>query len=166
MSNIIRTSITTIDESTGEVTDQRTKEKKEWTWSKEKGWYMYPKHQVVMSWHHIPIWSLINDGDIIRLHRLAPCLDKDNALSDGKFAMTPADIANVVKLSAMSTVYTWLKRMDQVEVIKKHNKAFYVNPLYMSTSRYLSPELYLLFRSAIDPHVSDYPKEKFKEIMP
>lgn len=110
--------------------------------------------------------ALITRDERSKLYDLLPNLDDKNCLTrkdrPGK-PMTAQHIADYLG-SSISRCYRFLKRMEELGIIRKREKMYYVNPLYIMADNRLDPELYRIFADLLESHIPDWAKERYKEM--
>lgn len=129
----------------------------------EKGFLLFPQQAQVRLYPFLP-WD-ITDHDRAKLFHLAPYISRSNALVNPDRQQHPLTVEALGKILSLSKprIYSFLKRMQDVGIIRRDDTVWYVNPLYMNVSGRITEHLYRLFKAELDPHMSDWTLNQTKE---
>lgn len=167
----------TVDRETGEIIKEQEKDYYSRVWKDGKGAMIKIRNNHNKFYHDIKLSNVIKDRqDFMRVHLLAENIYKDTNIiyiREGKnFRIADLeDISSVLELRIRSTK-EFLDRMRIIGVIaeltlriKDTVQISYVfNPMFINSSKFISNELYLLFKNHIDTSLPQWLKDKYKEM--
>lgn len=164
----------TIIDDNGVIVD--TKDFKYSVFDEEKGYLFKYNAYYIKGFQGIKLSNVIKSkADYANMHLLAENLYKDTNMiavyrNKKYYPATPEDMANMLGMS-YRRFKEFLERMINLGLIAKVTvntydtvqDQYYVNPLYFSTSKYLSYSLYMLFREYLDEYLPLWVIRKFNE---
>ena len=115
---------------------------------------------------------LQNKIDIANMHILAENIyaDTNMIVYQRNKKIHPAGIAEIARMinTCEKRTKKFIDRMLEKELLAKYTShdgevIYYINPVYFSSSKYLSYHLYLLFRKQLDEHLPPWVIERFNE---
>jgi hypothetical protein len=169
---------TKIDESTGEVVSESSKQYQYKIWVDGKGARIKTRNYHCTLYQDAKLSDVIEDkNDLLRTFILIEHIYKDtNVVYIQKSARVwrPAsanDISIILDFSPRRTK-EYLKRMIAIGVIAeltidiKGTKyvSYVFNPVFANSCRYIDNTLYLLFKPYVDKHCPDWVKKKYNEL--
>lgn len=146
-----------VDGHTGEVEYDHSSEVRMYLFKEEKGFLFAHNRRSVRSFPNI-VWPDLTNNELAYLFKLSRHMTEDNRIK-GK---TAQEMSKIIGLSNRRT-YDFLFQMQGLHIIIKANGGYYINPLYFFVGKYLSSELYQLFKEELDPYLSDWAKGKLGE---
>lgn len=165
---------TIVDEQTGEIVSRKQQGIGN-RFDPEKGYLFRNQAGGFSQFYDVPFPPAMSDIDIGRMTRLAKKMwGTTNMLGyRGNGGVKPYDIdgiAGVIGLEQRQT-YSFIKKMINLGVIAKvrieskgkTDYQYYVNPLYYNSSNRIPLNLYLLFRSQLDPYIPSWAKKLYIE---
>lgn len=96
--------------------------------------------------------------------RLCDYLEPSGIIMDRKFPMTRSRIAEVLQIHRNSAT-SFLDRLEALALGRWHDNALYINPLYLTVSTYLPPELYAVYKAELDPQLQPWVIAKYNQIL-
>lgn len=163
-----------IDDDTGEIVNQKT----QFTgnrFDQEKGYLFRNQAGGFSQFYDVPFPDDMTDVEIGRMTRLAKKMwGKTNMIGyRGNGGIKPYNvegIGKVIKLEKRQT-YNFINKMidfgvmARVKVECNHSidYQYYINPLYYNSSNRIPLNLYLLFRTQLDPYIPSWAKKLFIE---
>lgn len=167
----IKTVIT--DTDTGEIKRERRQVISHW--DMEKGYLLWGNKNSIRMFEDIELPQILTHSEVAFLYRLSKHLFHNTNMlyyisNNSVRAMGVDEIGDVIKLKKRQT-YNFLKKMVSYRVImrgdftlgKSKFTCYYMNPIYFFNSKWLSLNLYLLFKEDLDPLLPSWVKEKFIE---
>jgi hypothetical protein len=169
---------TRIDENTGEIISESSREYKSRLWVDGKGAKIKTKNYHCTLYQDAKLSSIINDkNDLLKTYLLIENIYKDtNIIYIQKSSRNwkPANIEDISHIIGVNTRRTkeYIKRMIDVgilsEIILKIKDIEYIsyvfNPVYVNSCRYINNTLYLLFKPYVDKHCPEWIKKKYEEM--
>lgn len=146
-----------VDGHTGEVEYDHSSEVRMYLFKERKGFLFAHNRRSVRSFPNIE-WPELTNNELAYLLRLSRHMGEDNRIR-GKSAQ---DMSKIIGLSNRRT-YDFLFQIQGLRIITKANDGYYINPLYYFAGKYLSNELYQMFKEELDPYLSDWAKGKLGE---
>lgn len=138
-------------------------------WDDEKGYLFEAKNQFVKSYPGRKLSEFVtNKADYANLHILAENIFKDTNMIAVKTRniARPAEIADIGKLIGLCErrARQFIDRMMQKGIIAKATvnteerieAQYYFNPLFFMSSKYLSPQLFMMFREQLRPYLKEW----------
>lgn len=113
-------------------------------------------HKTLKTFPTVP-WPKIAHSDLGKLFLLGRVMQEGNAIH-----LSIEGIAAVLSLSE-NRAYQFIQRMAKANVMKRHGRFLYINPLYLFVGKYMSRELYLLFKAPLDRVLPAWVIQEFKE---
>ena len=116
-----------------------------------------------------------NKADYANMHLLGENLYKDTSMIAVKRnrKVYPAEIKEMSQIIGLNERYTkeFVQRMMELGVIAKlviNTKEtiqvqYHANPLYFTSSKYISSALYMMFRKQLDEHLPAWAIQRFNE---
>jgi len=154
-------------DSKGKVVSEGAKKFK--IWDDEKGYLFEAKSQFVKSYPGRKLSEFIeNKLDYANLHILAENVFKDTNMVavKTKNIARPADIADIGELIELCDrrAGQFIDRMMQKGIVAKATvnteerveTHYYLNPLFFMSSKYLSPQLFMMFREQLRPYLKNW----------
>lgn len=167
----VKTIITDMD--TGEVKRERRRVIKHW--DMEKGYLLWSNKKSVRMFEDIELPQTLTNVEIASLYRLSKHLFHNTNMlyyvsNNSVKAMGVDEVGKVIKLKKRQA-YNFLKKMVSCRVIMRGDftlgesffTCYYMNPIYFFNSKWLSLNLYLLFKEDLDQMLPGWVKEKFVE---
>lgn len=147
-------------------------------WDDDKGYLFEAKNQFVKSFPGRKLSEFVsNKSDYANLHILAENIFKDTNMIavKTKNIARPASIEDIGKLVGLCDrrVKQFIDRMMQQGVIAKAilnveervETHYYFNPLFFMSSKYLSPQLFMMFREQLRPYLKEWAWRALNEAM-
>lgn len=165
---------TFMDEETGEIVSRRQQGIGK-RFDPEKGYLFRNQAGGFSQFYDVPFPAGMTDMEIGRMTRLAKKMwGTTNMLGyRGNGGVKPYDIDGIAKVIGLEKrqTYNFIKKMTNLGVIAKvkieskgkTDYQYYVNPLYYNSSNRIPLNLYLLFRTQLDPYVPSWARKLFIE---
>jgi len=163
-----------IDDETGLIVS--TNDFKYTIFDNDKGYLFGTKKAYIKSYQGIKLSSVIsNKADYANMHLLGENLYKDTSMIAVKRnrKVYPAEVKEMSQIIGLNERYTkeFVQRMMELGVIAKlviNTKEtiqvqYHANPLYFTSSKYISPALYMMFRKQLDEHLPAWAIQRFNE---
>lgn len=148
-----------VDSKTGEVLFDRTKPMTMYLFSEERGYLLF-HNRTTVKWYPSIEWPpSLSNKDLGHLHRLSACLTKENILMGKDGPLWAEGMGEVIGLSR-SNIYPFVRKLVSLGMLKKTAKGYFMNPMYLFAGKYLTPDLYLLFRQELDPYIPEWVKKE------
>jgi hypothetical protein len=143
-----------------------------------KGYLFRAKNHFRKSYTDFKLSSVVKDRyDFLRVHLLAENIYKDtNTImvrvnSRNVRTADIDDIADIIELSVKKTK-EFISRMKKLHILAERidtvgdttSVKFVFNPLFFSSKKYISAELYFLFQESLDKHLPWWVIRKFHEV--
>jgi hypothetical protein len=143
-----------------------------------KGYLFRAKNHYRKSYNDVRLSRVVKDRlDFLRVHLLAENIYKDtNTImvrvnTRNVRAADIEDIATIIDLSIKKT-REFINRMKKLHILAERidtvgelvSSKFVFNPLYFSSRKYISSELYFLFRESLDKHLPYWVIRKFHDV--
>lgn len=165
-----------IDTDTGQVYNY--KKIRFTNFNPDKGYLFRSKNQFVKSFADVRLSEYVTDRqEFARCHYLAEYIYKDTnmiAIRVNSKEIRPADVEDISKIIGLSIKKTkeFLNKMRKLHVIAERedkignlvSTKYYFNPLFFSSSKYLSADLYFLFQDMLDLYIPGWARQKFHEL--
>lgn len=166
-----------VDENTGEIYREELKQNYSKLWKDGKGGMILPRNYHFKHYKNIKLRNVIrNKGDLLKTYILLEETYKNTNIiyfvtESGKTRpATIQDIADILEIKYESA-QKYLNRMKDIGVIaeltieiqKRKYKSYIFNPIYGNSYKYISNEIYLLFKPYIDQYIPDWMKRKYLE---
>jgi hypothetical protein len=152
----IRT-VNIIDTLTGELEYSSSREVRMFLFDEDKGFLLFHNQRQVRRFIGFPLPAGVNIRDRAYLSQLVEQMEESNRLQ----MANAKKIAGAIGLSVRRT-YLFLSRMLKLRVMAKTIDGYFINPLYFCAGKYLSKELYVIFKAELDPHLSDWVRERME----
>lgn len=151
-----------VDTDTGEVLFARNKSLSMYLFHPEKGYMLFHnrlqvKRFVTMEWP-----EGLTNLELGLIMRLVPHICTANRIANEKGALTAAQIAQALGQSKSRT-YRFLKRLIALGMMARTPQGYFMNPMYLLAGKYVSAELYGLFKDKLNPYLPNWVKEGFGE---
>lgn len=146
-------------------------------WDESKGLLWRAKNNSTKMFEDIKLSEIItNKNEYANIHLLAEKIYKQtNAImvrvskTKVQFA-TIDDISDIIGVGIQNT-RRFINKMIRLKIIAKRvdkigkriEEKYLINPLFFSSSKYLSADLYFSFRSSLDSYLTDWQKQLFHE---
>lgn len=144
----------------------------------EKGYLFRAKNYFRKSYADVKLSNIIKDRfDYMRVHLLAENIYKDTntiMVRENSRTIRVADIDDVSKIIGLSVKKTkeFVSRVKKLHILAERvdevgemiSTKFVFNPLYFSSKKYISAELYFLFQESLDKHLPHWVIQKFHEV--
>ena len=165
---------TIVDEETGEVVSHKQQGIGK-RFDPEKGYLFRNQAGGFSQFYDVPFPSGMTDMEIGRMTRLAKKMwGSTNMLGyRGNGGVKPYDVDAIAKVIGLKQrqAYNFMSKMINLGVVAKvriESKGqidyqYYVNPLYYNSSNRIPLNLYLLFRTQLDPYVPSWAKKLYIE---
>jgi hypothetical protein len=162
-----------VDKNTGEIISSETKSV---TYFTEKGYMVFARKNYSRVFTDIRIPDDFTDAELGKIYRLQACIQQNTNMlvkrTNGiRRPMTYAEIAKQTGLSDRLGKEFVKKLLDYaiIGTIEKTTGgttrlAYYFNPLYFHNSKWLTFELYDLFKKQLDPHLPVWVKREYDQI--
>lgn len=161
-----------IDESTGEIFEAKDKMIDVFN---EDGYLFWTRKTGRRSYSDIRLSDYVQDrNDFLRVHLLAEYIYKDTnciMYRESKRRIRCADIDDIARITGLTVRYAkdFVERMKKLEVIAVRvdsvgdtdTTKYLLNPMFFSSSRRLSHDLYFLFQKSLDTHLPSWVIRKF-----
>lgn len=172
----IKRRVVDVDTDTGQVYKDTTVT---FTYFKPgKGYLFRVKKNGVKTFADVKLSEQVKDrSDFLRCHLLAEHIYKDTnmiAVRVNSREIRPADIEDISNIITLSIKKTkeFLNRMRKLHIIAEREDKigdlisikYYFNPLFFCSGKYLSPDLYFLFRDSLDCYLPKWAINKFNEL--
>lgn len=110
-------------------------------------------------------WQL-DEGDKSKLIRLAWHMNHDNALGSKRKVFRPYTLQQLGEVVGLTPnrMYEFKKRLSDAGIIRQLDAIFYLSPIYVMKGKRLSLLLYTVFETELDPHLTNYTKQLFKQL--
>ena len=170
--------VTKFDEITGEVFSDTTKQSNSKLWIDGKGAIIKHKTYHKKIYSDIRLCDYISDkADLLKTYILVEYIYKNtniiqvSANSRNIRPATDEDIANILEISTKKS-REYLRRMIKKgilgELILRINdeeyKSYVFNPIFVNSCKYISNEIYLLFKPYLDKYFPQWIKDKYQQI--
>lgn len=166
------------NEDTGEVYSEGIKSYKSKLWIDGKGAMLKPRTYHKKIYSDIKLSEIIKEkSDLLKTYILVDSIYKDTNtiyVRTSKNNFRPANILDISKLFGITEKKTreYLRRMIKAGIIgelvlkiKDEEYTSYVfNPIYINSSKYISNDIYILFKPYLDKYFPDWIREKYIEI--
>lgn len=149
-----------VDSDTGEVLFDRTKELSMYLFHPEKGYMLFHNRSQVKRFITIEWPPGLTNLELGLIMRLMPHISAHNCIANARGALTVEQMAEALGQSRSRT-YRFLRRLIELGMMARIPQGYYMNPMYLSGGKYLSAELYGLFRDQLDPYLPAWVKEGF-----
>lgn len=104
-------------------------------------------------------------ADQQHLISLCECLTVDNMIAyNGRYAMNVQEMAKHLHVTA-KVVYPMLSRLDELNVVRKVDRAYYVNPVYITQNRHITPACYEVFADILVDHLPSWAISRYERII-
>lgn len=162
-----------IESTTGEIVKCETKSI---TYFTEKGYMVFARNNYSRVFTDIRIPSCFTDSELGKIYRLQACIQQNTNMlvkrTNGiRRPMTYIEIAKETGLSDRLGKEFLKKLLDSaiIGTIEKTTGgitrlAYYFNPLYFHNSKWLTFELYDLFKKQLDPYLPVWVKIEYEQI--
>ena len=145
-----------IDKETGSVDYEYTNEVKNPLYDEDRGFLLFHNARQTRCFPNVS-WPELTNNEIAYLFKLSRQLDEHNMLK----CNTVKKIAACIDLSIRRT-YDFLFMMQGLHVIRRIEIGYVMNPLYFFAGKYLTKELYQVFKDELKPHLSDWARIKME----
>lgn len=148
-----------VDRDTGEVVYDRTKPLTMYLFSEEKGYLLFHNRLQVKWFPTIPWPEGLSTKEQGYLFRLSAYLNKENRWND----LSIPQLGEIINLSP-TRAYRFFRKLKQMGMVQKTKYGYYMNPMYLFAGKYLTRELYQLFREQLDPYIPDWVKNEIRRM--
>ena len=145
-----------VDKETGRIEHEYTREIRNPLYDDERGYLFQHNARAVRIFPGLP-WPELTVHELAYLLKLARHLDEHNRIK----ALDAKGIAKLIGISLRRT-YDFLYMMQGMRIIVKADTGYYMSPLYFFAGKYLSRELYEMFREDLAPLLSDWARERLE----
>jgi soluble P-type ATPase len=168
--------MTDINEDTGEIV--KVTDFKYTIFDDTKGYLFRAKNNYRKSYNDIKLSSIVtNMDDFAKVHKLAEYIYKDTntifiRINSRRVRVADIeDIANILNI-CVRRAKEFISRIKKLHVIAERvdtvgdmvSTKFVFNPLYFSSKKYISSELYFLFQESLNKHLPTWVIRKFHEV--
>lgn len=175
---IKKTIVTQFNETTGEIYSQKEKNSKSLLWKDGCGAILKPRNYHYKVYQDIKLSTVIeNKSDLLKVYILTEYIYKNTNMiyvPTKSSSFRPANIEDLSKILNLcnSRIKKFISRMKKIGIlaelvmeIKDLKYTIYVfNPVYINSCKYISNELYLLFKPFLDTYFPNWIKEKYLEL--
>lgn len=104
----------------------------------------------------------LRPADIGNLVKLCFCLSDDGVmLNERKLPLKVPEMMDRLGM-AQRAYYGFMNRLKAAGVVRSSDGAYYVNPVYLSPTRFVSLESYRVFADLLDERLPEWVKAKFR----
>lgn len=175
---IKKTIITKFDENTGVIYSEQVKNTKNLLWKDDKGAILKPRNYHNKFYQDAKLSEIIeNKSDLLRVYMLTEYIYKNTNMIYVKTksnSFRPADLEDLSKILNLCERRTkeFLRKIRNmgilaeltIEIKNLKYSVFVFNPIYINSCKYISNELYLLFKPYLDEYFPDWIKDKYIEL--
>jgi hypothetical protein len=158
----------TIEKETGELLHETEYDMVFYLYNDSAGYVLYNNRTRVHVFPNIKI--KLTTADKSRAWDLMRMIDKcgrvvmsepDERTGSYMVVSSKLEFASALGIST-AQAYRFLKRAEDANLIRRHNKVFYVNPLLMMNGSRLPHELYAIFSDQLDPYLPEWVIQRYK----
>jgi hypothetical protein len=175
---IKKTIVTRFDETTGVVYSEKIQNIKSVLWKDDKGAILKPRNYHNKFYQDTKLSEIIeNKSDLLKIYILTEHIYKNTNMIYVKTknnSFRPADINDLSGILELcdERVKKFIRKMKNigiiaeltVEIKKFKYSVFVFNPIYINSCKYISNELYLLFKPYLDEYFPEWIKDKYDEL--
>jgi hypothetical protein len=140
------------DGDTGELLHSKQRKLKMFIFS-EKGYAYQHNRRSIKMYPTLPLPDL-SHSELGQLFLVARYMENGNLIP-----LTSAEIAALLGFSVNHT-YLFINRMIEADVMKRKGRSLYINPLYWFAGKYMSNDLYQLFKESLDKVLKNWTKKQ------
>lgn len=166
-----------VDENTGEIYREELKQNYSKLWKDGKGYMLKHRNYHIKYYEDVYLSDIITDnGDLFKTYRLVEYIFKNtNVIYNRKHGRirSPAQIEDIAEILSISVkrARAYMTRMKDMGIIaeitleihKMKYKSYVFNPVYVNSCKYISNELYILFKPYLDSCIPNWAKMKYLE---
>lgn len=175
---IKKTIITKFDENTGVIYSEQVKNTKNLLWKDDKGAILKPRNYHNKFYQDAKLSETIeNKSDLLKIYILTEYIYKNTNMIYIKTknnSFRPANINDLSEILGLcdERIKKYIRKMKNIGIIaeltieikKLKYSVFVFNPIYINSCKYISNELYLLFKPYLDEYFPDWIKDKYGEL--
>lgn len=150
------------DPDTGEVLYDQTKPLSSYLFT-DKGYVFHYNRKHTKLYHYKTPPADMTIGEYAYFIQLCKQADSTNALRVRKKPMSMEQIADAIAVSVDRT-YRLFAKLSRWGMVKKGTSTYYINPVYGFNGKYLTLDLFRLFRADLSKDMPDWVVIRFKEM--